>query len=73
MYKNITLSAEGHLIKKARELAQSKNKSLNVLFREWLKNLTSPKDKVHSFRALVKRLDYVTPGRSFSRDERNER
>src|SRR5262249_24994948 len=33
--KNITLSADEHLIEQARLLAKSRHKTLNAMFREW--------------------------------------
>ncbi len=35
--KNITLSADGHLIEMAREEARARKTTLNALFREWLR------------------------------------
>ena len=37
MLKNVTLSAEGVLIQKAREKASNENTTLNFLFRDWIK------------------------------------
>ena len=36
MLKNITLSAEEHLIRAAREKAQHEHTTLNAAFRQWL-------------------------------------
>ena len=47
--KNVTLSADGHLIEQARLLAKSRHKTLNALFREWLEQLTAQSGGVHSF------------------------
>jgi hypothetical protein len=71
--KNITLSADEHLIERARSLAQAQHKTLNTLFREWLHQLTSQHGETQSYEALMERLSHVRSGRHFSRDEMNER
>ena len=71
--KNITLSADEHLIEQARSLAQSQHKTLNTLFREWLAQLTSQHGDTQSYESLMQRLGHVRAGRRFSRDEMNER
>ena len=71
--KNITLSAEEHLIEQARLLAHSRHTTLNVLFREWLQQFTTQNGGVSEFDALMKRLKHVRSGRGFSRVEMNER
>ena len=71
--KNVTLSAEAHLIEQARSLAQSQHKTLNVLFREWLLQLTTQHGETQSYEALMQRLGHVRAGRHFTRDEMNER
>lgn len=71
--KNITLSADEHLIEQARSLAQAQHKTLNTLFREWLHQLTIQHGETQSYEALMQRLGHVRAGRRFSRDEMNER
>ena len=71
--KNITLSADEHLIERARSLAQAQHKTLNTLFREWLHELTTQHGEAQSYEALMQRLGHVRAGRRFSRDEMNER
>jgi hypothetical protein len=39
---NITLSIEEEVVKRARELAQRRGKSLNEMIRDYLKSLTDP-------------------------------
>lgn len=74
MLKNITFSAEDVLIQKAREKAGSERKTLNVLFRDWLKRYVHQTDAKDEYRRLMKRLSYVnTRGKKFSREEMNER
>ena len=71
--KNITLSADEELIEQARLLAKSRHKTLNAVFREWLKQFTTQGGDTQEFDALMKRLRHVEAGRRFSRDELNER
>ncbi|MGH9417916.1 MAG: hypothetical protein ACRD01_14945 [Terriglobales bacterium] len=72
--KNITLSADEQLIEEARELARSRNKTLNEEFRQWLEDYTGRRHRVDAYREAMKRLSYVhTGGRKFTRDEMNER
>lgn len=71
--KNITLSADGNLIEQARLVARSQNKTLNTAFREWLEQFTARAGNVLEYDALMRRLQHVRAGRSFTRDEMNER
>ena len=73
--RNITLSAEEHLITRARETAGAANTTLNVEFRKWLAGYAATQDAaaVGRFRAVMSQLGAVDAGRSFTRDEMNER
>jgi hypothetical protein len=71
--KNITLSADEQLIEQARLLAKSQHRTLNAVFREWLKQFTAQGGGPQEFDALTKRLKHVQAGRRFRRDEMNER
>jgi hypothetical protein len=71
--KNITLTADEHLIEQARSLAKAQHKTLNTLFREWLQQLTSQHGETQSYDAMMRRLGHIRAGRRFSRDEMNER
>jgi hypothetical protein len=71
--KNITLSADEHLIEQARLVAKLQKKTLNALFREWLHELTSRNGDLKEFKALMKRMKHIEAGRRFTRDEMNER
>lgn len=73
MLKNITLSADEQLIKKAREKAQRENTTLNENFRKWLKRYIVSDTANFSYNDLMDSLDYANPGRKFSRDELSER
>jgi hypothetical protein len=71
--KNVTLSADEHLIEQARRLARSQHKTLNQAFREWLESYARPNNALERYEALMKDLKYVRAGRKFTRDEMNER
>jgi hypothetical protein len=71
--KNVTLSADDHLIERARQTAKAQRKTLNQAFREWLESYTQPDRAVDEYDALMKRLNYVQAGRKFTREEMNER
>ncbi len=71
--KNITLSAQEHLIELARLVARSQHKTLNTAFREWLEQYTARAGAGPEFDALMQRLQHVQAGRRFGRDEMNER
>jgi predicted transcriptional regulator len=71
--KNITLSADDHLIELARRTARAQHKTLNQAFREWLQSYARPNDAVAEYDALKKELGYVKAGRKFTREEMNER
>jgi hypothetical protein len=73
MLKNITLSADLSLIEKARRRAAGERKSLNDLFRQWISRYVGGQDKAQAHRRLLTRLTHVRAGRSFTRDEMNER
>ena len=73
MIKNITLSAEEKLIKKARFRAQKENRSLNEIFREWLTRYVSQNNNDKNYYEIMNELSYIKPGKKFSRDELNER
>lgn len=71
--KNVTLSAEEHLIEQARLVARSQHKTLNAVFREWLVQFTAQAGSGKEFHSMMRRLRHVDAGRYFDRDEMNER
>lgn len=73
MAKNITLSADDLLIKRAREKAQRENTSLNQLFRGWVKKYVNRDNIDNEYDSLMENMADVKAGRKFSRDEMNER
>ena len=75
MLRNITLSAEEELIARARDKAGASHTTLNVEFRKWLEGYAATQDTaaVGRFRDVMSQLGTVDAGRSFTRDEMNER
>jgi hypothetical protein len=73
MRKNVTLSAENQLIRRARERASREKRSLNDAFREWLRSYAGREAGGHRFRVLMEETSYARAGGRFSRCERGER
>ena len=73
MLKNITFSAEEDLIRRARERAASERTTLNEEFRRWLEKYVERPESAEAFAVLMDQFEYVQPGRSFTREELNER
>ena len=75
MLRNITLSADEQLISRAREKAVAAQSTLNVEFRKWLETYADTQDEaaVTRFRDVMTQLSQLDAGRSFTRDEMNER
>jgi hypothetical protein len=73
--KNITLSAREEAIERGRQYANSRNTTLNELFREWLERLGEGELLEHVYRQQMERLSerVRTGGRKFTREEMNER
>ncbi|MDQ7053481.1 MAG: hypothetical protein Q9P14_11505, partial [candidate division KSB1 bacterium] len=61
MLKNITLSADEQLIKKAREKARRENTTLNETFRQWLKRYVMSDQEQFNYEELMDSLSYVNP------------
>jgi len=73
MLKNITFSAEEDLIRRARERAAAERTTLNDEFRQWLEKYVERPKTAEAFADLMNRFEYIQSGRSFGRDEMNER
>ena len=73
MLKNITFSAEEQVIKRARERAEIENTTLNEQFRQWLEKYAERTEVAKTYNKLMEQFSYVVPGRSYTRDELNER
>ena len=73
MLQNITLSAKKVLIEQARQRAKIQKTTLNAEFRRWLEQYVETPQTVADLSALMDRLGYAKTGKSFTRDELNER
>ena len=73
MLKNITLSADEKLIRKARKRAKTEHTTLNSQFRQWLENYTSIGTNSNDYEDLMEQLSYAKPTAQYTRDEMNER
>ncbi len=73
--KNITLSADEHLIEAARQRASSEHTTLNAQFRLWLEDYVGRRRHADAAMATIDSLhaSLSTRGRRFTRDEMNER
>ena len=74
--RNVTLSAADQIIDQARDKARAKGVTLNDEFRSWLARYVQETDgqsAVNRFRSVMQALPNADAGRSFSRDEMNER
>jgi len=73
MLKNITLSAEKAMIERARRRAEARNTTLNHEFRRWLRQYVDLPQTTGDLTDLMARINYAKPGKTFTRDEMNER
>ncbi|MEI8241940.1 MAG: hypothetical protein WCI17_01610 [bacterium] len=71
--KNITLSADAGLLQQARRQASAEHRTLNDIFRRWLDQYVSQATASDTFDTLMHRLDHVSAGRKFSREQLHER
>ena len=73
--KNITLRAEESLIEAARLRAAAEGTSLDTLFRQWLAEYVGRERQADAAVAAIHDLreDIANGGRTFTRDEMNER
>jgi hypothetical protein len=71
--KNITLSADERLIQLARAKALHERTTLNNMFREWLVRYAVDFTSAKQYLKIMRELNYVKVGKTFSRDELNER
>ena len=73
--KNVTLSADEHLIEAARERARAEHTTLNEQFRIWLASYVQRQKRADAAMAVIAELrgKLRTGGRKFTRDELNER
>ena len=73
--KVLTLSADESLIKAARRRAAAEGTTLDELFRRWLAEYVGRERQADAALAAIHDLreDIATGGRTFTRDEMNER
>lgn len=71
--RNVTLSADGHLIEQARTVARLQHKTLNAAFREWLAQYAAQDGAVEGYQELMGRLRYARSTGPYTRDAMNER
>lgn len=72
--KNITLSADEHLIEAARARAVREHTTLNEQFRAWLEDYTRRQARLEAYDSLTSELEgKVRIGSKLTRDEMNER
>jgi len=73
MLRNITLSADKVLIERARQRAEAQNSTLNAEFRRWLAQYTEYPQTAADLADIMDQLSYAQVGKTFTRDEFNER
>lgn len=73
MLRNVTFSAEERLLAAARRKAAREQRSLNEVFRAWLRHYVERDDAADRFDRIMNRLRYVRSGKKFTRAEMNER
>ena len=71
--KNITFSADESLIQKARDKAEQENSTLNNKFRKWLQEYVTWDVKEDHIKNILSKVSNSTSGKSFLRDELNQR
>lgn len=73
--KNITMSADDHLIEAARAQARARHTTLNAEFRRWLEEYTRRQERTEAAMATIDGIrKYArTGGRKFTREEMNDR
>ena len=72
--KNITLSADEHLIDAASQRAAAEHTTLNEQFRGWLTEYARKQEQLRRFDNTVNELrGKLKVGRKLTRDEMNER
>jgi hypothetical protein len=71
--KNITLSAEEHVIEQARLVAQGRRTTLNAAFRQWLEQYAMQAGEGAAVDALMRRLEHIRAFGPYTREEMNDR
>lgn len=73
MTRNITLSADEELLRKAREKASREATTLNAVFRRWLDRYVRSDTAADGYERLMSELGHVEAGARFDRDQLNAR
>jgi len=73
LVRNITLSADEHLIEQARKAAEAQHTTLNAAFRQWLEDFAGGEERVRRFDEVMEQTRYFKVDRKYTRDELNER
>ncbi len=74
MSRNITFTADEHLIEEARAAARAENTTLNEQLKLWLEQYARRQRAARALQTVQRVRQYArTEGRQFTRDERNER
>ena len=73
LVKNITLTADEHLIEQARRAAADRHTTLNAMFRDWLEDVAGGERRLRAFNEIMERTKYVEVDRKYTREELNER
>jgi len=71
--KNVTISVDEGLLRRARQRAGAEHRTINELVREWMGQYVGQASAAASYEALMRRLDHVSSGRRFTREEMHER
>ncbi len=71
--KNITFSADEHVIELARQEARNRKTTLNALFREWMEDLARRDERRNNIEIILKNMSRYDSGGPYTRDELNER
>lgn len=67
--RNITLSADDELIRRARQRAEEAQTSLNEAFRDWLSRYAAGDGAAHAHDALLRQLGGVLTDHPFRRQD----
>ncbi|MBM3705161.1 MAG: antitoxin [Actinobacteria bacterium] len=73
MLKNITFTADEKVIETARRKALNNKTTLNILFNKWINSLIKNRYLSSELDLFISKVSYASSGRSFSREELNER
>ncbi len=73
MSRDLVISVEENLLAEAQSRAASEHQSIDQIMNRLLAEYVEQKSRLEQHRELMQRLDYVSAGRKFTRDEMNER